>query len=142
MSDPGLGVMRAVLATEGDDELVEAEAELRRAQLEADVAALDRLIDVDLLFAGPDGQLATKAQDLEAHRSGAVRFRSHEPEELRIRRVSADVAITTLRTRLGVEVGGALQQGVFRYTRIWAREPGYPWRVVGGHVSQVAPAAG
>src|SRR5688572_1308082 len=51
-------------------EIAELEAELRRAQLDGDVAALDRLISDNLLFAGPDGALATKQQDLEAHRSG------------------------------------------------------------------------
>ena len=141
MTDPDLAAMRAALTTEDDHELVELEARLRRAQLDADVAALDRLIDVDLLFAGPDGQLATKAQDLEAHRTGVVRFRAHEPEELRIRRVSADVAIATLRARLTVEVSGALHHGTFRYTRVWAREGGGPWRVVGGHVSEIVTGA-
>jgi ketosteroid isomerase-like protein len=142
MTHPDIAAMRAVLATEGDDELVALEARLRRAQLDADVGALDRLIDLDLLFAGPDGQLATKAQDLEAHGSGAVRFRAHEPEELHIRRVGADVAITSLRARLSVEVGGALHHGTFRYTRVWARAADGPWRVVGGHVSQVATGTG
>jgi ketosteroid isomerase-like protein len=96
------------------------------------------LIDEDLLFAGPDGLLATKAQDLEAHASGAVRFIAHEPEELRVRRVGTDVAIVSLRARLTVEVGGRAARGTFRYTRIWAHENSGPWRVVGGHVSEIA----
>jgi hypothetical protein len=136
MSHPDFLAMHAILLGEADAELVELEAQLRRAQLDADVAALDRMIDVDLLFAGPDGQLGTKAQDLEAHRSGLVRFRAHEPEELRVRRVGADVAVTALRARLEVEVGGVLARGTYRYTRVWAREGG-SWRVVGGHVSEV-----
>ena len=129
--------LEAALIGAPDPEIVRAEAELRAAQLSADVAALDRLISDDLLFTGPDGQLGTKAQDLEAHGSGAVRFRSHEPEELRVRRIGADVAVTALRARLGVEVGGTLFEGTYRYTRVWAREHGGPWRVVGGHVAEV-----
>jgi ketosteroid isomerase-like protein len=127
----------AVLVGAADPEIVALEAQLRRAQLDADVAVLDRLIDEDLLFTGPDGQLGAKEQDLAAHGSGAVRFRSHEPEELRVRRVGADVAVVALRTRLEVEVGGTLVRGTYRYTRIWARENDGAWRVVGGHVSQV-----
>src|SRR4030095_12581041 len=107
----------------------------------ADVAALTRLIDDDLLFTGPDGQLGTKAQDLEAHRSGAIRFRVHEPEELRIRRISNDVAVAALRARLEVEVAGTVVRGPYRYTRVWAREAGGPWRVVGGHVSEVSASS-
>ena len=100
---------------------------------------MDRLIAGDLLFTGPDGRLATKAQDLGAHRSGAVRFREHEPEELRVRRVGPDVAIVALRARLEVEVAGTVQRGTYRYTRAvaWARERGGAWQIVGGHVSEV-----
>ena len=103
----------------------------------ADIPALDRLIADDVLFTGPDGRVATKAKDLEAHASGAVRFHSCEPEELRVRRVGADVAITALRARLEVEVGGRIVRGTYRYTRVWSRENRGRWQVVGGHVSEV-----
>jgi ketosteroid isomerase-like protein len=105
-------------------------------ELSGDVVALDRRIAEELLFTGPAGKLATKSEDLDAHASGAVRFRAHEPEELRVRRVGADVAVTALRVRLAVEVAGTLVRGTYRYTRVWARE-GNAWRVVGGHVSEV-----
>ena len=139
---PDATELQAVLVGAPDPEIVSLEAELRAAQLAADVPALGRLISDDLLFTGPDGQLATKAQDLEAHGSGVVRFRSHEPEELRIRRVGADVAVSALRTRLEVEVAGTLVGGTYRYTRVWAREADGKWRVVGGHVSEVAAGQG
>ena len=142
MSTSDLATMRAVLVGEPDDEAVALEAAIRRAQLDADVAALDRLIADHLLFTGPDGQLGTKAQDLELHGSGTVRFRAHEPEELRVRRVGAGVIVTALRARLGVDVAGARVGGTFRYTRVWAREDGGAWRVVGGHVSEVRPHGG
>ena len=129
--------MRAALVGPADDEIVALESRLRAAQLAADVAALDALIADALLFTGPDGSLGTKAQDLAAHGSGAVRFREHEPEELRVRRVGADVAVTALRARLAVEVAGTLARGTYRYTRVWARENGGEWRVVGGQVSAV-----
>jgi ketosteroid isomerase-like protein len=129
--------MEAALVGPADPEIVALEARIRTAQLDADVAALDTLIADDLLFTGPDGQLGAKAQDLQAHQSGAVRFREHEPEELRIRRVGKDVAVAALRARLAVEVGGSLYRGTYRYTRVWARERGGPWRVVGGHVSEI-----
>ena len=117
---------------------MELEGELRRAQLASDVEALDRLIDEDLLFTGPTGQLATKAEDLSAHGTGLVKFRSHEPEEIRVRRIGADVAVVALRTRLVVEVQDVTHSGTFRYTRIWHRRDGR-WRIVAGHVSEVPP---
>jgi len=132
--------MRAAAVGAVPPEIIVAEARLRRAQLDADVAALDALIADALLFAGPNGMLGSKAEDLAAHGSGAVRFREHVPEELRARPVGADVVVTSLRARLGVEVAGELVRGTFRYTRVWAREDGHTWRVVGGHVAAVPPA--
>jgi len=46
-----------------DDEILAREAELRRAQLESDVDALDRLLDDCLLFTSFDGTIATKNDD-------------------------------------------------------------------------------
>lgn len=138
MSDIQIAPLASVLVGPPDAEVVALEARLRAAQLAADVRALDALISDALLFTGPDGTLGTKAQDLTAHGSGAVRFLEHVPEELRVRRAGSDVAITALRTRLAVDVGGTVVRGTYRYTRIWARESGESWRVVGGHVSAVS----
>ena len=142
MSPTDVAVMQAIVVGDADPAIVRREAELRRAQLDADVAALDGLIADALLFTGPDGQLGTKAQDLDAHASGVVRFHSHEPEELRMRPVGRDVVVAALRARLAVEVLGSLVEGTYRYTRVWAREDGGEWRVVGGHVAEVPRAAG
>jgi ketosteroid isomerase-like protein len=133
-------LLASVLIGERDDEIVAVESRLRAAQLAADVTALDALIHDNLLFTGPDGTLGTKAQDLDSHRSGAVRFREHVPTELRIRRIGADVAIAALRARLAVAVGGHVVRGTFRYTRVWARDETGAWRVAGGHVSAVPDA--
>lgn len=120
-----------------DADLESLERDLRLAQLNADVATLDRLISDDLLFTGPDGTLVSKADDLAAHRTGAVRFSSHDVEDLRVRRISPDVAVVALRARLAGTVAGAPFAGTFRYTRVWARTDGDGWRIVGGHVSRV-----
>ena len=137
MHEIDTGTLDQVLVGGPDREIVVLEARIRAAQLSADLTALDDLISEDLLFTGPDGQLGTKAQDIEAYRSGAVRFIEHIPEELRIRRVGPDVAISSLRAQLTVDVAGNRSRGTYRYTRIWAREDGRTWRVVGGHVSAV-----
>ena len=65
----------------------------------------------------------------------------HEPQELRVRRQGDEVALTALRARLVVEVGGSRVAGIYRYTRVWAREADGMWRVIGGHVSALPPEA-
>jgi len=137
IDDSVIAPMHAIAAQDADPAIVAAEAKLRAAQLSADVVTLGALIADDLLFTGPDGELASEADDLAAHGSGVVRFREHKPEELRVRKVGADVAIAALRARLSVEVNGQLSSGTYRYTRVWARGEDGAWRVAGGHVSQI-----
>ena len=137
MHQEGIVLLQSVTVGEPDANVIELEARLRRAQLDANVAELDALISNDLLFTGPFGSLATKREDLNAHGSGAVKVRAHKPEELRIRVLSNETAMTALRARLIVVVGGKEHTGVFQYTRVWAREADDVWRVAGGHVSEV-----
>ena len=130
-------VLRLVLIGDADPEIVALEARLRIAQLRADVAELDALLSDTLLFTGPDGALAIKADDLVAHQAGVVRFRGHEPLELRIRSVGSAVALVALKANLFVDVDGTPHHGTYRYTRVWAKGTDGTWRVAGGHVSAV-----
>jgi hypothetical protein len=118
MNDVDISSLEHVLVGDADPEIVALEARIRNAQLNADLTALENLIADDLLFAGPNGQLGTKVHDIETYRSGVVQFMEHIPEELRIRRVGIDLAITSLRAQLAVNVAGNLSRGTYRYTRI------------------------
>ena len=140
MMDAEIAVVESVLVGAPDPEIVALEERLRSAQLDANAGALDQLISDDLLFTGPDGNLATKSVDINAHQFGLIRFRKHEPEALKIRRVGADVAIVALRVWLEVEVSGNVISGTYRYTRVWAREGDRNWRVVAGQVSEISHA--
>src|SRR5690606_37559149 len=95
-SDPDTAPLQGALVGPPDPELVALEARLRAAQLAADVAALDALIAEELLFTGPDGQLATKAQDLAAHGWRLVRFLADVPAGLRVRCVGVRGASSAL----------------------------------------------
>lgn len=119
-----------------DDTLLAAEAALRRAQLTGDLAALDRLVDDELVFTGPDGNIYGKADDLEAHRQGWVRITRLEPSEERVQPFG-DVAVISVRMEMEGSFKGARFAGSFRYTRVWCRRAD-GWRIVAGHVSAVA----
>src|SRR5512140_3789246 len=114
MSDLDTSALQQVLVGDADDEIVLLEARIRSAQLNADIATLDELISDNLLFTGPDGQLGTKAQDIDSYRPGTVMSLEHVPEELRIRRVGGKVAISSLRAQLTVDVAGTISRGVYR----------------------------
>jgi ketosteroid isomerase-like protein len=111
------------------------EARLYTAMLASDVAELDALIADDLLFAGPTGELATKAMDLELHRTGRTQFREFTPEELEIRVWSEQFALASAKIFLRGTYLGQAFAGHFRYTRIWRKGPqGQDWQIVGGSV--------
>jgi hypothetical protein len=74
-----------------------AERELQAAQRASDVAELDRLLHPDLLAVGPDGSLADKAADLEAHRTGVFTIAELEEEELHVRTVADTARSATTR---------------------------------------------
>lgn len=106
-----------------------AEEALQRAQLTSDVDALDRLLHPDLTFVGPDGALTGKADDLEVHRSGAIRIDRSEPEDLVVR-INDGVGVTVLTARLKGSYEGQEFDGRMRYTRTWAHSGDSGWRVV------------
>jgi len=118
-----------------DASLQACEVALRQAQLASDVSTLDRLLDDALIFTGPDGALYGKQDDLDAHRSGAVRITRLEPSDEHVQRFG-NIAVVSVRMEMSGTFQGAAFAGPFRYTRIWcARSDG--WRIVAGHVSPV-----
>jgi ketosteroid isomerase-like protein len=117
------------------DSLHACESALRRAQLEGDVQELDRLIDDELVFTGPNGLIYGKHDDLNAHRSGAIRITRLEPSDERIQNFG-DIAVVSVRMEMSGTFEGQAFSGPSRYTRVWRRH-GDSWRVVAGHVSAI-----
>lgn len=136
LDDPFRAGVSVAAQEDYSEEIASVENELRRAMLAGDFATLDRLISDRLLFAGPTGELATKAQDVAAHRDRLVRFLRHEPDQVEMRRVNTDCFVVSQRTYLEVAVGGSLHRGFYRYTRVWVRENN-AWRILAGQVSIV-----
>ena len=117
-----------------ENEIRACEARLYSAMLASDVAELDALIADDLLFAGPTGELATKAMDLELHRTGGTQFHEFTPKELEIRVWSEQFALASAKIFLSGTYVGQAFAGDYRYTRIWRKGP-HGWQVVGGSVT-------
>lgn len=111
------------------------EAALRRAQLEGDVAVLDRLVDDELVFTGPNGLVYGKSDDLEGHRRGVICIARLEPSDERIQ-LFGKIAVVSVRMEMSGSFEGAPFAGPFRYTRVWCAR-GDGWRIVAGHVGAI-----
>jgi hypothetical protein len=112
------------------------ETRLYAAMLTSNVAELDVLIADNLLFVGPTGALATKAMDLELHRSGGTKFHELVLRELEIRVWSEELAIAAAKVFLSGTYLGNDFAGDFRYLRVWGHGAN-GWQVVGGSVSPI-----
>lgn len=112
------------------------EARLYAAMLASNVAELNELIADDLLFVGPTGELATKAMDLELHRTGATEFKELIPKELEIRVWSQDFVLAAAKIFLSGTFLGNAFAGDYRYLRVWRRR-GDTWQIAGGSVSPI-----
>jgi ketosteroid isomerase-like protein len=120
--------------TDAERELVlDAERRLQAAQRAGDVDALDLLLDDRRVATGPDGGSFGKADDLEAHRSGALRITKLVQEDLDLL-LDGDVAITRVTVSAEAVQGGVRTAGRLRYTRTWVRRDD-GWRVLGAHLS-------
>ncbi|QRP46862.1 nuclear transport factor 2 family protein [Amycolatopsis sp. FDAARGOS 1241] len=115
-----------------DQTLIDAEHRLQTAQLTGDVGALDRLLDDRLRFTFGES-VATKADDLAAHRSGSQTLTSLVEEELAVF-ADGPTGVTWFLGRLEGSVNGAPFAARLRYTRTWHRSPS-GWRVVAAHAS-------
>jgi ketosteroid isomerase-like protein len=123
--------------SEIETQIRECEARLCTAMLASDVFELDKLIADDLLFARPTGELATKAMDLDLHRTGGTQFYEFVLKDLEIRVWSERFALASAKIfSSGTYLGNAFA-GDYRYMRVWRRgESG--WQIVGGSVSAMA----
>jgi Domain of unknown function (DUF4440) len=119
-----------------ETQILACEARLYAAMLASDVVDLDALIADDLLFCGPTGELATKAMDLELHRTGGTVFQELAAQDLDILVCDEQLAIVSAKVFLrGIYLGNAFA-GDFRYMRVWRNREG-GWQIVGGSVCAI-----
>lgn len=117
-------------------EIPAAEERLRLAMQASDVQALDRILADDLLFTNHMGQIVSKAQDLELHRSGMLSFRSVETVELQVLG-NAALPMTSICVKLAGSYGGQNFEALLRFTRIWRQADNGQWQLAVAHSSPV-----
>ncbi len=117
------------------DGLRAAERRLQAAQLNSDVAELSELIDDTARFTGPDGQLYSKQDDLDAHGSGHQALTRLEEDDLQV--VATDqTGVTWFLGTLEGSIGGQPLAARVRYTRTWVRNQ-ERWKIIAAHATFV-----
>lgn len=126
-------------AAEGPDlaEVEAAERRLRDAALAGDAAGLDRVLADDLVFVDQRGQFLSKEDDLDLHRTGALRLSRLSFSQYRLRPLAPGIVVAVLRADAEGRAAGAPFTTALRITRVWHRAAD-GWRVVNQHAVVIA----
>jgi len=119
------------------EQIIDCEAQLRKAMLDSDVAILDELISPDLVFTNHLGQIMTKQDDLEAHRLGVLKISEIIFSEQKIKLLNS-MAFVSVKAKILGSFDGTESENDFRFTRVWNNSPCGNWQIVVGHSSIIA----
>ena len=97
------------------------------ATVVADLDALGRILAEDVTYTHSSGVVESRAEYLEALKSGKYRYLSITPEERRVR-VFSDVAVVTGACRVLVQASGRELDIRLRSTEVYVRRDG-AWRM-------------
>ena len=86
----------------------------------SDLDFLNKVMHDDLLAITPNGQIITKALDMNSHRQGTMIFDELIPEIEEIQ-IIGDVAIVIITYLTKGKMFGTPIEGKFKYNRIWKR---------------------
>ena len=120
-----------------ETEIEACEEQLKDAMLNSDTDVLDQLLSPELIFTNHLGQLMTKQDDLNAHRSGLLKIDKIELGDRHIK-LLGNVAVVAVQARIHGHYKGESSASEFRFTRVWSKNASDKWQVAVAHSSLVA----
>ena len=121
-----------------------AEAAVRAAELArfkamtaGDYTELGRLLGDDLIYTHSNALVDTKASYVESMTSGALKYQSIEPRDIKVR-VYGTTAIITAAAAITSVSKGQTQNNQLRYTDVWVLRDGR-WQMVGWQSTKIIP---
>lgn len=111
------------------------EKQWQQAVLAGDVAGMDKLLSEDYLGIEANGEVVTKAQQLDHMRSGKLAIAQLQVSDVKIKLIGQIAIVTSLAQVTGTIDGDHLQ-GAFRYTRVYQRLASGSWKVTNFEVTR------
>jgi len=112
------------------------EEQWRQAQLNGDVAAMDKLLSDDYVGISMTGQVTTKAQQLDRLRTRTVQLTTITLSDMKVKLVGK-IAIVTSLAEVEGSADGANIKGLYRYTRVYQRLPTGIWKITNFEATRV-----
>lgn len=112
--------------------------QLKQAILKSDTNFFEKYYADDYVAIHGNGNLTTKAEEIENFKSGATKYESIEVRGLKIRTYGDTVVVNALAS-IKATFKGEPYIGDVRNTRVWVKQNGN-WKIVVFQTTRVAPA--
>ncbi len=117
-------------------QIEDLEQQWRTATLTSDTAVMDHLLSDDYVGISWNGQVNTKAMQLDRVRTRTLALTRLDLSDSKIK-VVHDIAIVTARASVVGTVEGSPIAGIFRYTRVYQRGTSGNWKITNFEVTRV-----
>ena len=122
--------------TPAQQEVLQFERDACKAFLDADVAALERVLTPDFTLTLSNGEVNTRADEINELRSGKVHYDVFENYDMLVRLYGNDTAVVLGKTRVKGTADGKPFDRVVQFTDTMIKRNGR-WQLAAGHVSRI-----
>jgi ketosteroid isomerase-like protein len=122
--------------TPAQQEVLRFERDACKAFLDADVAALERVLTPDFTLTLSNGEVSTRADEVNGLHSGKVHYDVSENYDMLARLYGNDTAVVLGQTRVKGTSDGKPFDRVVQFTDTLIRRDGR-WQLAAGHVSRI-----
>ena len=121
---------------EARQEIEGMETQWRAATLASDLTAMDRLLSDDYVGISWNGQVSTKAMQIDRLRNRSFVLTRLDLYDSKVK-VVGDIAIVTARAEVQGTSDNSPMNGSFRYTRVYQRLPSGAWKITNFEATRV-----
>ena len=122
--------------TPAQQEVLQFERDSCKAFLYADVAALERVLTPDFTLTVSNGEVSTRADEINELRSGKVHYDVFENYDMLARLYGDSVAVVLGKTRVKGTADGKPFDRIVQFTDTLVKRDGR-WQLAAGHVSRI-----
>jgi hypothetical protein len=122
--------------TPAQQEVLQFEREACKAFLDADVAALERVLTSEFTLTLSNGEVSTRADEINELRSGKVHYEVFENYDMLARLYGNDTAVVLGKTRVKGTADDKPFDRIVQFTDTLIRRDGR-WQLAAGHASRI-----
>lgn len=126
----------SIAQTAAEKDVLQFERDACRAFLDAGQAALNRVLTADFTLTLSNGEVSTRADEINDLRSGKVHYDVFENYDMKVRLYGDDVAVVLGKTRVKGTAEGKPFDRVVQFTDTLIKRDGR-WQLAAGHVSRL-----